>query len=42
VVLEEEGAEGGLAEGFGASRAKGGEGAGEVAEGCGAKGVFTL
>jgi len=41
-LLEEGGAKGGVAEGFGASRVKGGERAGEVAEGCGAEGVLAL
>lgn len=42
MLREEGGAEVRVAEGFGASRAKGGERAGKVAEGCGAEGVLAL
>ncbi len=41
-LLEEGGAQVDVAEGFGASRAKGGERAGEVGEGRGSKGILAL
>lgn len=41
MLLEEGLAEGGVAEGFGAARAEGGECSGDVAEGCGAEGIVA-
>ena len=42
MLIEEGGAEFGVAEGFGAPRAEGGEGSGDVGEGCGAEGIVAV